>query len=86
MNMEDSKSKFAFNDYQTFELKDVRGATNIQDAIHLLDHEEGRGISADAQDVPQNVQFAYLLLRHLKIRERKMRVSNWNYTYTVAGS
>ena len=59
MNMKDSKSRFALDDYKTFEPKDVRGSTNIQDTIHLLNHEErgisaeGRSINADAQDMTQ---------------------------------
>ncbi len=75
MNLEENKAKFSLNEEKKQNLGGIRGSTNIHDAMNLLDTEEGRNISTIAQNMPQDAQFAFILLRHIKIRDRRMKVS-----------
>ena len=74
MNLEENKAKFSFNEEKKQNLGDTRGSTNIQDAMQLLDKDEGRNVSANAQNMPQDAHFAFILLRHIKIRDRRIKV------------
>ena len=75
MNLEDNKARFSLSNEELMDLNTLRGSTSLQDAMQLLDDDEGRNISAGAQNMPQNAQFGFLLLRHIKIRDRRIKVS-----------
>ena len=46
----------------------------IPEAMKLIQNQEGRKVSAQAHSVPKDAYFAFLLLRHLRIRDERMKV------------
>ena len=46
----------------------------VLEAVKLLGNEQGRKISSKASDVPKDGYFAFLLLRHIKIRDTRIKV------------
>ena len=50
----------------------------MSSALKLISHEEGRKISGKAHSVVKDAYFAFLLLRHARIRDLMIKV----YTHT----
>ena len=46
----------------------------MSSALKLISHEEGRKISGKAHSVIKDAYFAYLLLRHARIRDLMIKV------------
>ena len=46
----------------------------MSSALKLISHEEGRKISGKAHSVVKDAYFAYLLLRHARIRDLMIKV------------
>ena len=74
--MEQSAGRFTFEEKPAEESSKNRGSVDFPDATRLLEVEEGRRISSQAQNMPQDAYFSYLLLRHLRIRDLKHKVSH----------
>lgn len=47
---------------------------DVSSALKLISHEEGRKISGKAHSVVKDAYFAYLLLRHARIRDLMIKV------------
>ena len=47
---------------------------NVSSALKLISHEEGRKISGKAHSVVKDAYFAFLLLRHARIRDLMIKV------------
>ena len=54
--------------------KDTRGSVGFPEAVLLLEEEDGRRVSAQAQNMPQNAYFGFMLLRHVRIRDIRNKV------------
>ena len=74
MNKEEKSTKFSLSDKREDTLGMNRGNVDLNDALKLLDEEDGHKISAKAESLPRDYLFAYILLRHLKIRDAKYKV------------
>jgi len=51
-----------------------REGINVSSALKLISHEEGRKISGKAHSVVKDAYFAFLLLRHVRIRDLMIKV------------
>ena len=51
----------------------------MSSALKLISHEEGRKISGKAHSVVKDAYFAFLLLRHARIRDLMIKV----HTHTI---
>jgi len=47
---------------------------DVSSALKLISHEEGRKISGKAHSVVKDAYFAFLLLRHARIRDLMLKV------------
>lgn len=47
---------------------------DVSSALKLISHEEGRKISSKAHSVVKDAYFAFLLLRHIRIRDLMIKV------------
>lgn len=74
MNIEQPATKFSLEEEDDSTEADTRGSIEITDALQLLDVDEGRKISTKADHLPRDAFFAYLLLRHLRIRDIRYKV------------
>ncbi|XP_019855372.1 PREDICTED: uncharacterized protein LOC100639594 [Amphimedon queenslandica] len=73
MNKEEKSTKFTLSDKRKDNLGMNRGNVDLNDALKLLDEEDGHKISAKAESLPRDYLFAYILLRHLRIRDTKYK-------------
>ena len=83
MNIEQSSNKFTLHDDKKPDLNDTRGKAVLPQAMQLLGEEDGRKISLKAQNTPQDAYFAFILLRHLRIRDIRIKVIDYYYAYTL---
>ena len=74
MNKEEKTNKFSFHEQRKDNLSENRGSVGMDEALKLLDEEEGHKISAKASSLPRDSLFAYILLRHMRIRDTKYKV------------
>ena len=74
MNKEEKTNKFSFHEQHKDNLSENRGSVGMDEALKLLDEEEGHKISAKASSLPRDSLFAYILLRHMRIRDTKYKV------------
>lgn len=76
MNLGDKSKLFSLDDEQQEEdqAEDNRGGVVITEAVKLLDETEGRNISKGGNSLPRDFLFAYILLRHLRIRDIRYKV------------
>ena len=77
MNIEQSSNKFTLHDDKKPDLNDTRGKAVLPQAMQLLGEEDGRKISLKAQNTPQDAYFAFILLRHLRIRDIRIKVIDY---------
>jgi len=56
---------------------------DVAGALSLISNKSGRRISASADEAPKDSYMGYLLLRHLRIRDLRAKVSRW--VWSVAG-
>jgi len=52
-----------------------KDSMDVSSALKLISHEEGRKISSKAHSVVKDAYFAFLLLRHIRIRDLMIKVS-----------
>ena len=77
MNVEELTAKFTLDDQEKSKLSDKRGSLEMDEALQLLDQDEGRRISTNAEKLPRrDLLFSYILLRHLRIRDIRYKVSD----------
>ena len=76
--MEHSAGRFTFEEKPTEDSSKNRGSVDFPEATRLLELEGGRRISSQAQNMPQDAYFSFLLLRHLRIRDLRHKVSQNN--------
>lgn len=50
---------------------------DVSSALKLISHEEGRKISGKAHSVVKDAYFAFLLLRHARIRDLMIKVCTY---------
>ena len=72
--MEHSAGRFTFEEKPAEDPSKNRGSVEFPEATRLLELEGGRRISSQAQNMPQDSYFSFLLLRHLRIRDLKHKV------------
>lgn len=46
----------------------------VPEAMTLIHNEDGRAVSSSAHSAPRDAYFSFLLLRHLRIREMRIKV------------
>ncbi len=46
----------------------------VPEAMKLIHNQDGRAVSSSARSAPRDAYFAFLLLRHLRIREMRTKV------------
>ena len=51
---------------------------DVPSAMKLIHHKGARGVSSKAKSVPKDAYFAFLLLRHLRIRDMRSKVGGAN--------
>ena len=86
MNIEQSSNKFTLHDDKKPDLNDTRGKAVLPQAMQLLGEEDGRKISLKAQNTPQDAYFAFILLRHLRIRDIRIKVIDYLYNLFITSS
>ena len=52
---------------------------DIPEAMQLIHSEGGRKVSSQASSTPKDGYFAFVLLRHLRIRDMRNRVGCYDY-------
>jgi hypothetical protein len=72
-NIDEAPTKFAFDDQKKSNLSETRGSIGINEAMSMLDEDEGRKISTNADTLPRDPLFSYILLRHLQIRDARYK-------------
>lgn len=59
------------------------GGLDVHSAMKLIHNPDGRKVSAKAEQAPTDAYFAFLMLRHLKIREERQKVLCCVYTSAI---